>query len=663
MEKLIKYFVLLLFATSFSGNAQSNLDSLWNVWRDDAQPDSNKLKAIKIISWDGYLFTQPDSAFYFAELHFNYAKSKGNKRQMAIALNTQGASFFIQGDNTKALDYYTRSLKIKEELLDEPGVAKSLNNIGLIYKNQGQYNIAIDYYSQSLEIKKKLVDKKGIAASLNNIGNLLNLTGDYEQAKKYYIESLTIQKELKDNKSIATSLGNIGVIYYNLNEYTTALAYQDSSLKIREQIGDQQGIAMSLNNIGNIYKDQNEYDLALEFYNKGLLIYKEVVDKSGIAISLGNIGNIYKDQGDCSIAIKMNREALKIAQEIGSEVVIEKASSSLFECYKKMGNHADALTMHELYIETRDSLQSRANIKEVIHQEYILEYDKKTLIQKAKFDSEIAITNEKEKSRNTIFNIVVVGLIFLSILLLLLLVKLKTIRNQKRKIETKSIKLLEAKKMLEVSNEKQSELIQLKDTLIQEVHHRVKNNLQIISSLLSLQSNSLEDQKMKDYFTKAENRINLMGAIHEMLYQSEDLTRINYKYYIENLVQKITLSLKASNQHFDLRIKAEAIMLNISTSIPLSFIINEIITNSVKHGVQDENGVISVNLHRVNEPYYKLEINDNGPGIEENKSAQNPNSLGIKLINSLTKQIGGTLERSTSKKGTEYIITFKEVED
>ena len=114
--------LIILFAIATLGFTDGyakevNLDSLWSVWNDEGQADTVRLQAMKDIAWSGYLFSQPDSAFYFAQLHYDFAKRNGLKKNMATALNTQGASFYIQGDNASAIDYYSRSLTIKIQIV------------------------------------------------------------------------------------------------------------------------------------------------------------------------------------------------------------------------------------------------------------------------------------------------------------------------------------------------------------------------------------------------------------------------------------------------------------------------------------------------------------------------------------------------------------------
>ncbi len=124
MKKIIFIYVILFPICSFG---QTKLDSLWTIWNNLNQADTIRFEAINKIAWDSYLFSQPDSAYYFAQLGYDLAKSKGLKKQMAKALNTQGVSFYVRANYAEAIDYYTRSLTIKEEIGDKRGIASTLN--------------------------------------------------------------------------------------------------------------------------------------------------------------------------------------------------------------------------------------------------------------------------------------------------------------------------------------------------------------------------------------------------------------------------------------------------------------------------------------------------------------------------------------------------------
>ena len=202
-----------------------------------------------------------------------------------------------------------------------------------------------------------------------------------------------------------------------------------------------------------------------------------------------------------------------------------------------------------------------------------------------------------------------------------------------------------------------------KTILLKEVHHRVKNNLQVITSLLSLQSSFIVDEKMKDLFQFSQYRINSMAVIHEMLYQSNDISKLNAKDYINSLVNGLLISMKDSDSNVKLNIEVPEIYFNIDTAIPLGLIINEIITNSLKYGIPGNNsGTIYVRLTKNSDSNFTMYIGDSGIGISNEIDYRTSNSLGLMLIHKLSHQLKGNLELDKLKTGTNYIINFQEVE-
>lgn len=203
-----------------------------------------------------------------------------------------------------------------------------------------------------------------------------------------------------------------------------------------------------------------------------------------------------------------------------------------------------------------------------------------------------------------------------------------------------------------------------KDTMLKEIHHRVKNNLQVITSLLSLQSSFIEDDGIKALFRYAQYRINSMSVIHEMLYQSDSLSRINYTEYLNKLLSSLLVSMKGSENNIELQIDSPPeLLLNIDTSIPLGLLINEVVTNAFKYGIKnDAKGVLSIKIKQLKKPNYIIEIGDDGEGFSESINFRNTKSLGLKLIHKLALQLKGNIEKDNSKKGTHYIISFQEIE-
>ena len=208
-----------------------------------------------------------------------------------------------------------------------------------------------------------------------------------------------------------------------------------------------------------------------------------------------------------------------------------------------------------------------------------------------------------------------------------------------------------------------------KEILLKEIHHRVKNNLQIISSLLNLQSRYINDEEMLDIYKESQNRVKSMAIIHEKLYQSEDLARIDFGDYVKSLVLDLFHSYGVDNIEPDISIRD--VLLDINTAIPCGLIVNELVTNSIKHGFLasrtrdnsqsfDKRDKIAVNITKENE-IYTMSVYDNGIGFPDNLDFRHTDSLGMQLVISLTSQLRGTVELERNN-GTLFRIVFKEVE-
>ena len=201
-----------------------------------------------------------------------------------------------------------------------------------------------------------------------------------------------------------------------------------------------------------------------------------------------------------------------------------------------------------------------------------------------------------------------------------------------------------------------------RDVLLKEIHHRVKNNLQVITSLLGLQSSFIESPESKALFRYCQYRINSIAIIHEMLYKSEDISNINYKTYTEKLASGLIESMKGTHHNIELELDIRQINLNIDTAIPLGLMINEIITNSLKYGMPAKDpGTINIKITKIKHHNYKMLIGDNGIGFTDEINFRNSNSLGLQLIHKLSIQLEGQIEKDNNIKGTNYILLFNEI--
>lgn len=197
-----------------------------------------------------------------------------------------------------------------------------------------------------------------------------------------------------------------------------------------------------------------------------------------------------------------------------------------------------------------------------------------------------------------------------------------------------------------------------KEVLLSEIHHRVKNNLQIVSSLLRLQSSNISDEHLLGMFKESQNRINSMALIHESLYQSEDIAKINFSDYIQRLTNNLSAVYSKDLDSVRVLTKVKDVYLDINKAIPCGLIINELVTNAMKHAFPNGKiGEILVQMEKDDHLRHALTIRDNGKGIPKNFNFHTTTTLGMMLVNELTLQLNGTIELKR-EQGTEFIIRF-----
>lgn len=228
----------------------------------------------------------------------------------------------------------------------------------------------------------------------------------------------------------------------------------------------------------------------------------------------------------------------------------------------------------------------------------------------------------------------------------------------------------------DISEKKEAEeaLAEIKETRIKEIHHRIKNNLQVISSLLDLQAEKFEDKKVREAFRESQSRITSMGLIHEELYQEKGDETLNFAAYIQKLGESLFKTYRLDHPHVNMKTDLnEDVFLDVDAAVPLGIVVNELVSNSLKHAFQaGEGGEIYIGLHKTEEPAlkkehsgedmdcerdfdYTLTVADNGRGIPELIDFKNVESLGLQLVDILIEQIDGCIKLERDQ-GTKFIL-------
>ncbi len=342
----------------------------------------------------------------------------------------------------------------KVKLIGKRGLADGNNNLGFIYNNQGDIPKALEYFSKSLKLQEELKDKQGIAEALGNIGVIYYFQNEKEKALDYYTKALKLREELGIKEDIANSLNNIGNLYYMMGKMKEALDYSTRSLKLQEEIGDNQGISYSLNNLGAIYFNKGDIQQALYYYAKSLAMRKEMGDKQGLASSLHNLGvvhlKIYTDSPktkmqELKLALAYTDSSLTLAKELGFPDNIRNAERLYSRVDSAQGNFSSAFEHYKQYILYRDSISNEANHQESLKSQMKYVFEKKEAILLEQHDKEQAISKEKQRVQTIVIWSVAGGLLLLLIFSVFIFKSLqenkkanKIITSQKELVETKN---------------------------------------------------------------------------------------------------------------------------------------------------------------------------------------------------------------------------------
>ena len=200
-----------------------------------------------------------------------------------------------------------------------------------------------------------------------------------------------------------------------------------------------------------------------------------------------------------------------------------------------------------------------------------------------------------------------------------------------------------------------------KEALLREIHHRVKNNMQIISSLLHLQAQFVPDKVLSDALIESQNRVKSMALVHEQLYQADAFYQVNIAEYMRRLSSRLVGSIGTIQQgvSFEFQNDEQPVYVNLDTAIPLGLIVNELVTNALKYAFVDRTeGKIIISIHAVSDTEYELGVYDDGIGIPDSIDISKSKTLGLQIVQTLSEQLGGAFRRADTPVGSHFIVTF-----
>ncbi len=583
----------------------------------------------------------------FLNKAISISKKSDLKNQYASIYYSFG-NYYYYNSKLDSSSYYLKKAEEFAPLDKNPFIESSiLSTRSGIYKRKGDVSMAI---SSSLSAKK-IIDKidttklnreeiltyTGKILVINNsLANLYNQIEDYQAALLYYDLAYQAVSSLNSKRAkinAGSILSNKGDLLIKMKSYNDAFKILVKSKELKEE-GEAPPIivAGSELNLGIAQTHLKKYPEALASFNSALNTYLKSNHQSGISYVYVNRGLLYNNTKEYNKAINDCEKAKNIAIDIKNLELQLDACKCLSEAYKKVGEFKKAFENQELFIIAKDSFINKKNIKQLTQLQMQYDFNKQQEQQKIEAD-------KKEQERKLFLYLSV------SSLIIVLLLGFFFIKNRKKNILI-------------------SQALQEKEILLKEIHHRVKNNLQVVSSLLSLQQRQTKDSVTQQALQEGRDRVKAMALIHQNLYQDNNLVGVSIKPYIETLVNNLVYNYKVEDKEIVVKTAIDDIKLDVDTIIPFGLIINELISNALKYAFEGkDSGEISISL-KLKEKVLNLTVSDNGIGLPEDFSIENASSLGYRLIKSFSQKLKATLTIEKPSEGTQVkleITSFKTV--
>jgi two-component sensor histidine kinase/predicted negative regulator of RcsB-dependent stress response len=570
------------------------------------------------------------------ELAQKYLDSTRMMKEYATEGRAPNLIAFRQSRIYETASKYDEALAILDSLLLLESVQQDTLLLGDVYFRTGNIFLRKKEWNRSMEALNKAKniyltqDEEAVATANVSLGIVMKNLGRYDEAIPLYESAKEVFIQNKNYDGAASCILNIANIVSREGDHDKAIIMYEEALEIADKLDNDAGLlSFVYNNMSNAYNQKEDYRNALRFGLLNLPIVEKIGSPVQIATTCTGLGQNYSKLGDTSNGIKYYQRALEIAKENELIEVENRAAEGLLNFYIESGNSGQAYNALKIYKSTRDTLQARAIDKNVVEVNTRYETERK--------ENEIALLNKENDLKALQLSARKKQMWGLGVALLLfgfLLYRLYGLNGKLKK----------------ALNEK--------NILLQEIHHRVKNNLQVISSLLGLQSRYVHDEGVLDAIKSGRGRVQSMSLLHQNLYREENLKGVRMKDYFTNLTQNLFDTYNIDEDNITFSTDIDDLELDIDTVVPLGLIANELITNALKHAFKEgEAGNIHVALKEFGNRLH-LTVSDNGKGLPEGVLPISGGSLGSKLINSFAEKLDAEVVVDSSQ-GTSVTIDAK----
>ncbi len=561
-------------------------------------------------------------------------KQTGNRSGAGKVLIEIGQDYLDQGKLEEAKKALLTALEFNRSANELQNIATTYDILTYLYDVEGNSAAATQTAYDFLKLSEKMGDKNTIAHSAHMLASNYLALGNTGEALKYFKRGLEVSKQSGDQIEQLHFYISIADIYLSGNQFSEAFRNYTVALDLVQALKDQQMMGYLYRRMGHYYRAVNQLDRALTYFHASDSAYTSISNKQDLAALYADMATVYTVLKQYKTAERYFAASRQLYDGLNSKMSMTEYYAGKQQFDSATGNWQSAYLHFREYVAIRDSNYSKESLQKLIGSQLQFDNEKKEAVNRAAQEQKDLLARKEIKQQRNIRNIafvVLAGVLAFSFFAW----------HQRNKLAKEK--------------KRSDQLLQDKELLLREIHHRVKNNLEVVSSLLALQSAQIDDAPTKDAMQESQNRVQSIGIVHQKLYQGTNLGSIEMKDYFLNLSESILDSFGAE-QRVTIECAMDQLDVDIDTAVPLGLIVNELLTNTLKYAFPEgQPGKVRIKLLRPKEGVLQLEVSDNGVG---KSGITKGTGFGGQLISLLTRQLNGTMKEEVHA-GTRIYFEFK----
>lgn len=532
--------------------------------------------------------------------------------------------------------------------------------LGLYHSNKGSLDRSLEHNLQAIRLYEAAGAHRMQAIIYNNIGVLFLKRTEYTKAIPNFNRSLKINRQINQLKMICVNLMNLSAANLGLDNIDESIQYLEEALIYAGMLKSDLVTGAIYTNLAISYFEKKDTESQLYYNNLAIQLFKKIEDFNKYVMAMISLADLHTREGNFKESRQVLADALETCREIQDTRGLRLIYQRMVQLDSLQGDFKSSLANYMAYNKITDSVENIINkdkLRELQTKYEVLEKEKEI-----EFLNSENKTHELRITRQKYHNHILLGGLSIALLIgggILYQSKIKEKLNtelaaKNTEIEYKNKILVENRKQLQVALDE-------REILIKEIHHRVKNNLQLVLSLLNLQADQVNDPKVNLFLERSNARITSMVLVHQILYSTDNLNQVNFKEYLQRLVNAIYQSFGFEDKRVTYHVNSDDHYFTMDFTILLGVIVNELVFNAFKHAFpSNKPGHLFLNVLMKNENSLKIEIGDDGIGVPGDVLEKDVTFYGLKIVDLLVRQLKGKM-KINSNDGTLVTICFKEL--